>query len=414
MVWLLVGCSVSACGDDADAKPHDAGKEKDAGSDAGKDAGVRLLNRSAMTDVGTTGRLDYSTPEYWVCRPDIAPNECERNLDATEIKPDGSLSVVKHEPATDPEFDCFYVYPTVWLNKTPQMTDFSDEGVKFVLDPLLSQGARFNRICRVFAPMYRQSGLNGASLAAGASKEIALQDVRDAFAHFLEHDSKGRKFVLLAHSQGTFMLSSLIARDIDDKPALRERMISAVLLGGQPYTKPGERMGGSFKNVPRCAEKGETGCVIAYNTFAKEAPPGPNALVGRVGEALANEEVDVNGQVMCVDPAQLVGGGRERYAGSYFALSLNNPTFGEPVRPAGVDTPFVVFRDLMRGECQYKDGASYLEFTMDRPPGDKRELPSIRNATLEAVGFGMHLVDFNIAMDDLIEAVELQAAAALK
>src|SRR5262245_28204272 len=255
MVSLLL-CSALACGGDDAAKPaEDAGIDPD----SGHDAGVKMIDRSAMKDIGTAGRLDYATREYWVCRPDMAPNECDRNLDATEIKPDGSLEVVKHVPAENPEYDCFYVYPTVWLSKTPQMTDFSEEGVKFVLDPLLSQGARFSKICRVFAPMYRQSGLNVTMLAAGADKQIALQDVRDAFAYYLEHDSHGRKFVLLGHSQGAFMLSSLIARDIDDKPALRERMISAVLLGGQPYTPPGERMGGSFKNIPSCSHKGETG-----------------------------------------------------------------------------------------------------------------------------------------------------------
>jgi hypothetical protein len=300
----------------------------------------------------------------------------------------------------------------VWLNKGPQMTDFSEEGVKFVLDPLLSQGARFNRICRLFAPLYRQSGLNGSVLSDGADRQLALQDVRDAFAHYLKHDSKGRKFVLLGHSQGSFMLSSLIARDIDDNPALRARMISAVLLGGQPYTPPGERVGGSFKNIPRCAEKGETGCVIAFNTFAKESPPPANALVGRVGMELANEEVDLSGQVICVDPAALAHGGA-RYAGSYFALSVNNPTFGMPVRPPGIETPFVLYRDLLRGECKYEDGASYLEISVDKLLGDMREAPPYRNTVLESFGFGMHLVDYNVALDDLIQVVELQAAAAL-
>src|SRR6185312_12017914 len=120
-----------------------------------------------------------------VCRPDIDPNECERDLSATEIKPDGSFEVHEHVAARDPQFDCFYVYPTVWLNQQrPQMTDFSDEGVKLVLDPLLSQGARFNRVCRVYAPLYRQAGLSNFAIPQGATKDTALQDVRDAFAYY--------------------------------------------------------------------------------------------------------------------------------------------------------------------------------------------------------------------------------------
>jgi hypothetical protein len=68
-----------------------------------------------------------------VCRPDIDPNECAQNIDATEVKADGSLTVMKHLPTENPAFDCFYVYPTVWISQpTPQMNDFSDSGVKFI------------------------------------------------------------------------------------------------------------------------------------------------------------------------------------------------------------------------------------------------------------------------------------------
>lgn len=411
LLCVLAATSGSACSD------ADSGDPMSYAGDAGgeTDADVRHIERSGLTDVGTSGRLDYAKAEHWVCRPDIEPNECERDLSATEIKADGSFEVHEHVAATDPQFDCFYVYPTVWLNQqTPQMTNFSDEGVKLVLDPLLSQGARFNRVCRVYAPLYRQAGLVGAFIPEGASKDLALQDVRDAFAYYLEHDNHGRKFVLIGHSQGTFMLSSLIARDIDENAALRAQMISALLIGGQPYTPPGEAVGGSFKNVRACTDKGQTGCVIAYNSFAQEAPPGSNAIVGRVGTELANEEVDLNGQVMCVEPAAM-GFGGTRYAGSYFALSLNNPQFGtSPARPEGIDTPFVLYRDFFHGECKQKDGLSWLEISVDRQSGDDRTAPMYRTAVIEAIGFGLHLVDYNFALDDLIEAVSVQAKAALK
>jgi hypothetical protein len=411
LVGFLVGCCVFACGDGGTPRAHDAGDPgNDAGSDAGGGGGLQTIDRSGLTDVGVSARLDYSIPEYWVCRPDITPNECARNLDATEIKPDGSLEVVKHVAAVDPGFDCFYVYPTVWLSRTAQMTDFSDTGVNLVLDALLAQAARFSRICRVFAPLYRQVGVSGISPAADANTELALQDVRDAFAYYLEHDSHGRKFVLLAHSQGTYDTVSLIRRDIDEKPEVRARMISAVLLGGQPYAPPGERFGGSFKNVPACSERGETGCVIAFNSYAKESPATANSAFGHVTTTLANEEVALNGQVFCSEPAALAGN-TGRYAGSYFPLKLNNPQFGAPGAIPGVDTPFVVFRNLFRGTCVRANGVSYLEVSSDPQPGDVRPVPEYRNALLESVGFGMHLVDYNVPLDDLIEAVKLQAAA---
>ncbi|HEX6240082.1 MAG TPA: hypothetical protein VFZ61_04290, partial [Polyangiales bacterium] len=109
-----------------------------------------------------------------------------------------------------------------------------------------------------------------------------------------------------------------------------------------------------------------------------------------------------------VDPAPLVGntGG---YAGSYFPLMLNNPTFGQPMAPPNVTTPFVLYRGLFKGECKLRDGFSYLEVSL--VPGDTRTPPGYRNPTLEAVGFGMHLVDYDAPLDDMIELVQRQAAA---
>jgi hypothetical protein len=76
----------------------------------------------------------------------------------------------------------------------------------------------------------------------------------------------------------------------------------------------------------------------------------------------------------------------------------------------GVDTPFVLYRDLFRGKCMYENGQSWLEVSIEPQPTDTRMLPAYRNPLLESFGFGLHLVDFNIPLDDLIEIVKLQAA----
>jgi hypothetical protein len=81
--------------------------------------------------------------------------------------------------------------------------------------------------------------------------------------------------------------------------------------------------------------------------------------------------------------------------------------------PAGITTPFVVYRDALRGECKNVDGFSYLEVSLQQPAGDKRPAPPYRYPAIEAA-LGLHLVDYNLEMDDLIETVRLQAAAALK
>lgn len=403
-IYSILACASFACGGDDGASPT----QPDAGADAAGDAAPEPLDRSKYSDVGLGAKLDYANPAYWVCRPDLERNECHADLDATEVQADGTLVPMPHVRAERPEIDCFYVYPTIWLDRTPQMTDFSDEGVKLVQDALLSQAARFNGVCEVYAPLYRQSGLIGAVPSAQSDPKIPLQDVRDAFQHYLAKYNHGRKFVLIGHSQGAMVLTELITQDIDGDEALRSKLLSAILLGAMPYTPPGEKIGGSFQNITACTEPGETGCIVAYNSFAKESPPTATSLFGMVVSGLTVNPVDVTGEVMCTDPAALAGHSGA-YSETYFKLQLNSAALG-PVAdpPAGVTTPFVMYRELLQGECAAQNGHNYLSVS-NMASGDDVRRPMYRTAILETLGFGMHVVDFNVSLGDLIALVRKQA-----
>lgn len=384
----------------------DSGSISDAGNttDAGK---PRPSDRSDLRDVGATAELDYSDSRLWLCGPDSAPDECARSLDTTEFKSDGSRAELTLPAASAPAFDCFYVYPTVEFGAGTLMTNFAN--IDKVLDPLLSQAAWFRGMCKVHAPLYRQIGLSVGSGGPSPLDPTALPrgiaDVRSAFRYFLDHYSKGRKFVLIAHSQGTATLTEVIRSEVDNDPALRARLISAVLLGGNVTTAQGQSTGGSFQHIPTCNAPGETGCVIAYSSFAKEAPPTPASLFGRTTAGL---------EVVCTEPAALAGNSG-RYKGTYGRTTVSNPAFkpdGVPLTT--VSTPFVLYRDYFRGQCQSVDGAHYLEISVDPPAGDQRTPFPYRSSLLELGGFGLHIVDFNLELDDLLEAVRLQAATALK
>lgn len=407
-----------ACGDSDTEKPNTAGKGGSggrSGAGAGKggaNAGsggsggggeINHIDRSGLTDVGTSDPLDYAKPELWLCRPDNDPDLCARNADATELKADGSRAVVKHEPASDPEADCFYVYPSVFMTGAPQMVNFTDDGVKPTLDPIMSQAARFSRVCNIYAPAYRQSGIVAGQFVAGSDDKLAAQDVRDAFAYYLEHLNRGRKFVLLGHSQGTFMLTALVQSDVDDKPAVRAKMLSAILLGGHVAVPKGQLKGDTFKNVPLCSNKGETGCVITYASFAAGSPPMANAKFGMA------ENPD--SEAACVEPAALAGNDGA-YKGSFFPAMLVNTSFkADTSPPSDIETPFVVYREMFRGKCKTSDKYRYLEYELLTPASDPRGVPPWRHTLVDSLGFGTHLVDFNIAMDDLIGAVSAQIEA---
>lgn len=372
-------------------------------------APVRPSDRSDLANVGETDPLDYSDPRLWLCSPDSEPNACAQNLDATEVLPDGSMQLVEHVRATAPEFDCFYVYPTVVLDGTRMQTDF--QHTEKVLDPLLSQAALFSSLCEVYAPLYRQRGISlTGSIAAQTvlnpdENDRGVQDIRDAFRYFLEHHSRGRKFVILGHSQGSAVLTTMIQKEIDPKPELRSRMISALLIGGGATVAPGERTGGSFQNIPTCSEPGETGCIVAYASFAAEAPPQSNALFGRASAGL---------EAACTDPAAL-SGNTDRLRGMYGRVNLSNSAFKlDGSLPSGMSTEFALYRQMFRSRCVAKGDAHFLEITVDRDAQDTRAVPPHRSGLAELVGFGMHVVDYAVPLDDLRETVRLQAEAALR
>src|SRR5262245_55100145 len=90
------GGSASATGGSPAATGGSAAATGGSAAATGGSAAPQMLNRAAFTNVGVTGSLDYSKGEMWACSPGITPNECDRELDATLIKADGTREVEKH------------------------------------------------------------------------------------------------------------------------------------------------------------------------------------------------------------------------------------------------------------------------------------------------------------------------------
>ena len=111
--------------------------------------GMLLLLAAAIT---TPQPVDYGRAENWLCRPG-REQLCTDDAAVTIVGPDGRAKPDKPPGNQRPAADCFYVYPTVSLDPTPN----SD------LDPgreergmVAAQLAPFRGVCRPFAPLYRQ------------------------------------------------------------------------------------------------------------------------------------------------------------------------------------------------------------------------------------------------------------------
>ena len=333
----------------------------------------------------------------WLCRPGQAGDPCASDRTATVVRADGSTAVQHSIAVTDPPIDCFYVYPTV-SPETGQNADLTVQPAETHV--AVAQASRFSSVCKVYAPMYPQLTLSAIArpiTAAGAA--TAYLGVLAAWRDYLANDNHGRGVVLIGHSQGASMLVALIHREIDPDPSLRRLLVSAVILGGNVTVPVGGTVGGSFTNVPACRSTDQTGCVVAYSSF--DAQPPTDSLFGRPGGSLADRSgittPPAGMQVLCTNPAAL--------GGSAAALLPYFPT-GRTGASSG-DTPWVAYPRLYTGTCRSAGGATWLQVDTARSPGDTRPVVS------QTLGsrWGLHLVDVNIALGDLVTLVAAQSAA---
>jgi hypothetical protein len=340
-----------------------------------------------------------SAKTVWLCKPGHKPDPCTPGLSTTVYSPSYKKLGVEHPAqAKHPAIDCFYVYPTVSDQKTGNANRHIDPEERSIA---LYQAARYSQYCRVFAPMYRQltlAGIGQGSPTTQPDPALALADVRAAFKSYLKNDNHGRGFVLIGHSQGSFVLRTLIAKDVDSKPAVRKRLVSAILLGGNVLVKKGKDIGGDFRHIHACHSNTQTGCVIAFSTFDQPAPS--DSLFGRT--------TDPTEQVLCTNPASLSGGSgvvdpiapSAPFApGTLIAVGnqLLHITFPHP------PTVWWTAPGAYSAQCDTSGGASVLEIAPRNgaPTPDPAPTPE----------WGLHLLDANIALGNLVKIVKDEAAA---
>ena len=354
---------------------------------------------------------DYDNDSAWLCRPG-RDDYCAVDQSATQINSDGKMIEVAFTGATEnPPVDCFYVYPTVSIDPSgnSDLTPNREEaGV------ILNQAARFSSVCRVFAPLYRQvtltalrARIQGQDMKADWT--MGYGDVLRAWNHYLDNDNNGRGVVLIGHSQGSGVLNNLIKQEIDGKP-LQKQIVSAMLTGSNTAVPVGKVVGRDFKHMPLCEQQGQTECVISFVTFRNDVPPPPNSRFGRV----RGHEDDPSQQAACTNPAELDGSGGVLipYLGAADSGFAVETKAGEWVKGKPTPTtPFVTLPGLLTAECVYERGFSYLSVTTHAIADDPRtdSIPGdVYTEGQRLDDWGLHLIDMNIAMGNLVNIVRQQ------
>ena len=184
-------------------------------------------------------------------------------------------------------------------------------------------------------------------------------------------------------------------------------MVSAILTGATIPVARGKDIGGKFQHVPLCRSSSQTGCLIAYSSFRSTIPPPGNTRFGKVAEP--------GMAAACTNPAALGGGSGALH--DYLSAdgqTIVSKTAPKPWIKSGVRiaTPWVSVPGLLTARCTTDDNATYLEITVHGDPSGPRTddiIGDLGAGGQIAADWGLHLVDMNLAMGNLVDIVGQQA-----
>jgi hypothetical protein len=368
---------------------------------------IRIILATVATVFGLALFAGPASAEetVWLCKPGQADNPCLGKMDGqAEVGTNSGFETVDlgYEAAENAPVDCFYLYPTQSNQTTPNSDLSKDPEIRAVA---INQARQFSRVCDVYAPMYRQYTFNPPTISDEV-RDIAYNSALGAWNDYMDNYNNGRGVVVIGHSQGTSHMARLLAEEVDDKPAVRNRIISAILPGANVYVPKGEVVGGQFQNIPACESGDQTGCVIAYSMFTQK--PNPGAAFGWVDEGYwinpaPRPDKDLF-EVLCVNPARLAGDG------VVLRPLANLPAFLGLPEPA---KPWTAMPDFYRGDCLKAEDpthgtVNWLNVKDIRFAGDTR---TDLSTLVTGSGGNLHTGDINLALDSLVSVAATQSAA---
>jgi hypothetical protein len=233
---------------------------------------------------------DYAQVSAWAALPDR--KDAADLVPADNAFPDGQANAA---------VDVFYIHPTTFRSTTQWVQDIADAETNAWTDVsvIARQAAIFNACCKIYAPRYRQAtiGALGGGASGPKAYAFAYEDVKRAFAYYVEHFNRGRPFILVGHSQGTFHLLPLLEQMVDPTP-LKDRLVAAYAIG---IGVPVGTFGRALKNLRTCDTPDQTGCVASWNTYGRggSAAATNTRAEQRYVQRFGTEEGKA---VMCVNP----------------------------------------------------------------------------------------------------------------
>ena len=179
-----------------------------------------------------------------------------------------------------PEFEVFYIYPTLFQNKLRPVMDHRFDRIRTKASDYI--GLTFGLLTdpvhplKLYAPFVRQADFSIAletDFPADLSDTLlryGIEDTQTAFRHFMKFfHQPGMPYILVGHSQGASDLYELLLATLEITP---ESGFAAAYLAGLPK-KTAAEIDRDFegRGIRRGKGEDDTGVILVWNTVSEDS-----------------------------------------------------------------------------------------------------------------------------------------------
>lgn len=193
---------------------------------------------------------------------------CQTNSESTSMYAQAENWAYLETDKTAPA-DVFFICPTVYGGEADQFhMSMDDEATKaaFLGATNMEKGI-YDQDTRFFAPYYRQVGLNVYELPVEERETYlatAYEDVKDAFAYYLEHYNDGQPIILAGFSQGADMSIRLLKDCFADKD-VNDLLVACYAIG---WSITQEELA-QYPHLQFATGEDDTGVIVSFNSEAE-------------------------------------------------------------------------------------------------------------------------------------------------
>jgi Protein of unknown function (DUF3089) len=209
-----------------------------------------------ISNVCSQSTIDYSNIKHWFAHP--------TQQDASDKSPFAASDSL---PATD----VFFILPSTYFKGFRKNSSINKRSQRKKAQlVLLNEASVFSGLSSVYSPEYRQVRQHVLLHRKGVKKtqalELAYEDVRTAFLHYMSKWNNGRPIILASHGQGSLHAQRLLTEFFDS--TFYNQLIVAYIPG---YPLPYEVVSKNFNRVEVCTSDTTTRCICTWQTFGKNS-----------------------------------------------------------------------------------------------------------------------------------------------